>query len=465
MSATAGYAGSLWDHNGSVVSLQAIGASRKFQYEKPRPGLPVHAGTLLFKGRKEGDRYSGTAYVFSEQCGARAYDVSGPVTADQKMITMYGKAPRFDTGCRITSYHDDVLVFTYRDVEAGPPDRVTMTLGKDASTFHYEFHGRTIDVDLSPNVGTDHDWFLYEDLVKADARLKLPIVFGRTAGINNAFATIYNGTVEWLVDRRLIVTDPTWLGGHNHSPIRFLVFAHEVGHQICGHKGTYQNDVARNWTQELEADQISGVALRTYVQWGHANFEQIIASAYNYYSDINGSPTHPPQSQRIAAITEGYRTDHSPCFARNVALPTDPTPEQETQAKIESNQFFRQLALLYGADMRWSFEHWAYGQVSLRSKVDGNKMRIVIHQPTAKYQTAGARDGSIFFEGVSEEDKISGTLYHYAAGCKPIPYEISSTRFFGSAALVLIARPPSQISNCAVVNHYHDTVHILKLEH
>jgi hypothetical protein len=465
LSATASHAASLWDHNGSTVSLEASGAARKFYYDTPRPGLPVAQGTLLFSGRKEGDRYSGMAYLFSAKCGARGYLVSGPVAADQRSITMHGKAPRFDSNCGVIDYRDDVLVFTYRNEESISSNKIAITIGKDASTFHYEYHGRTIYVDVTPEVGTDHDWFLYEDLVKADPRLKLPIIFGRTAGINNAFATIYHGTVPWLVGRRLIVTDPAWLGGHNQSPIRFLVFAHEIGHQICGHRGTFVNDTPRNWTQELEADLISGIALRTYVQWGYARFEDVIASAYNRYSDTVGSPSHPPQAQRIAAITEGYRTGVSPCFGRNVALPTDPTPEEEKQADRERKQFFRQLAVLYGTDMRWSFKHWTYGDVSLQSKIDGNKIKIVIDRPNAKYQSAGAHQGSIFFEGISDDDKVQGTLYHYAAGCDPIAYEIDSALFFGSTALALRAKPPSQLSNCTVVNYYHDTLHILKLEH
>jgi hypothetical protein len=86
-----GPARSLWDHNGSVVYLTAEGANRRFYYDVPRAGLydvGVKQGTLLFEGRKEGERYSGAAYIFSQTCGPQAYAVSGPVASDQSRITI-----------------------------------------------------------------------------------------------------------------------------------------------------------------------------------------------------------------------------------------------------------------------------------------------------------------------------------------------------------------------------------------
>src|SRR5262245_8472128 len=117
LSATTGaaqVAPTLWDHNGSQVSLSADGAGRQFRYQTPRASLleiGVQPGALLFDGRRNGDRYSGTAYVFTKVCGARPYAVAGPVSADQRAVTMYGKAPILNSSCRATGYRDDVLVF------------------------------------------------------------------------------------------------------------------------------------------------------------------------------------------------------------------------------------------------------------------------------------------------------------------------------------------------------------------
>src|SRR5437016_4979405 len=124
-------ASSIWDHNGSAVYLSADGAGRRFYYQAPRAGLQevgVQPGNLLFDGRRDGNRYSGTAYVFSKSCGGLAYAVSGPVSSDQRSVTMYGKAPTVSTNCRVVGYRDDVLVFTFSSSSAiakAPEDAVT----------------------------------------------------------------------------------------------------------------------------------------------------------------------------------------------------------------------------------------------------------------------------------------------------------------------------------------------------
>jgi hypothetical protein len=106
---------SYWNHNGSVVYLVSEGPSRKLYYESPRAGMAaqgVTPGTLLFTGTRNGDEYSGTAYVFKSGCGATPYLVSGRVSADQRTIEMRGQAPKKNADCGIIGYKDDVLIFT-----------------------------------------------------------------------------------------------------------------------------------------------------------------------------------------------------------------------------------------------------------------------------------------------------------------------------------------------------------------
>lgn len=109
-----------WTHNGSLMRLEADGAKRRFYYAAPRAGLKargVTAGTLLFEGEKSGDWYVGTAYVFSQNCGALAYQVEGPVAADQKSVTMTGQAPKVDASCTVVGYKVDELTFVYAGKE------------------------------------------------------------------------------------------------------------------------------------------------------------------------------------------------------------------------------------------------------------------------------------------------------------------------------------------------------------
>ncbi|MEO0671784.1 MAG: hypothetical protein AAFZ05_07125 [Pseudomonadota bacterium] len=104
-----------WDHNGSEMKLEARGAARIFKYAKPRSGLRsvgVEPGTVLFRGTKEGERYSGEAYVFTRRCGPRAFTVEGPVSADQQRVTLYGERPRFNRACKRIGGAEETLVFS-----------------------------------------------------------------------------------------------------------------------------------------------------------------------------------------------------------------------------------------------------------------------------------------------------------------------------------------------------------------
>ena len=107
----------IWNHNGSEVSLSANGNQREFRYRTPRPGLlevGVQQGTLLFQGTKIDNQYSGTAFLFSKSCGPLPYAVTGPVSPDQRTVTFYGKAPdQMNSNCQVLDYRDDTLVFEF----------------------------------------------------------------------------------------------------------------------------------------------------------------------------------------------------------------------------------------------------------------------------------------------------------------------------------------------------------------
>ena len=107
---------SLWDHNGSVVYLVANGTTRKFFYEQPRAALlsiGITQGRLLFTGRRNGDQYVGVAYKFSAKCRTRQYAVSGPVSADQRQVTLHGTVTRLNSRCQQEGSEEDTLVFTF----------------------------------------------------------------------------------------------------------------------------------------------------------------------------------------------------------------------------------------------------------------------------------------------------------------------------------------------------------------
>jgi hypothetical protein len=108
-------AASLWEHNGSTVSLVADGENRQFSYEEPRPGMVeagAHLGSVLFTGKSLNGSYVGTAYIFNAHCGQTPYQVSGPILDRHERVVLKGQAPRLDSDCNIVGYVSDILEFS-----------------------------------------------------------------------------------------------------------------------------------------------------------------------------------------------------------------------------------------------------------------------------------------------------------------------------------------------------------------
>ncbi|TXD98327.1 hypothetical protein ES754_05215 [Psychrobacter frigidicola] len=115
--ASTAIADSFWDHNGSTMRLQDYGNKRVFTYEYPSVKMQkagVHQGDVLFNGFKKGDKYYGTARVFSKYCDdSLPYKVNGNVYSGPKVV-LIGTRDSYSAGCipngrKVT----DKLVFTY----------------------------------------------------------------------------------------------------------------------------------------------------------------------------------------------------------------------------------------------------------------------------------------------------------------------------------------------------------------
>lgn len=134
-------ADSLWDHNGSVMRLEAEGNHRSFVYEVPRAALRaagVGPGTILFEGVREGNSYRGTARRFSRNCREPlVYAVSGAVESETRIV-LTGRRRVFDAQCRPTGeIRTDTLVFDYLRSDGGstpPPSPLTRFEGTWSST-------------------------------------------------------------------------------------------------------------------------------------------------------------------------------------------------------------------------------------------------------------------------------------------------------------------------------------------
>lgn len=114
--------GSRWAQGGSFMQLRSNGAKREFYFETLTDELAsqgVKPGTLMFEGKKDGNRYVGMAYAFAKDCKPKAYAVTGDISGDEKQITLRGKAPRLDGRCRVNGEKEDEIVFVFQMPSGG----------------------------------------------------------------------------------------------------------------------------------------------------------------------------------------------------------------------------------------------------------------------------------------------------------------------------------------------------------
>lgn len=92
-------------HNGSVMELEwdDEGDGMTVRYVRPRAGLPVRRGTILFEGSSPADgSIYGVAFIFSSTCGPIGYEVRGRFTANG--FVLRGDAPVRNDRCRVVRY-------------------------------------------------------------------------------------------------------------------------------------------------------------------------------------------------------------------------------------------------------------------------------------------------------------------------------------------------------------------------
>lgn len=310
------YAQSLWEHNGSVVRLHADGPTRHFYYDQPRPGLPIDRGALLFSGRKDASNYSGTAYLFSRTCGSIGYHVSGTVSEDQRVVTMYGRAPVRDRGCKVTGHRDDTLVFIHQSSPQPDTEQsFALTIADNATGLHIPvgYRGRTINVRMAQD---EHFVFMLEDSLKDFGR-EPDILLLEHPRLRNAFASNWVNFDGKSV--KIIVFDPLDLDhfrdrvpqsilDNANGVASLFQIAHEMGHHICDHLTDGKGSLP--W-KELEADRTAGAILarsrwRTF--FGAGQYRQDIEAVMQATLSPQASSTHPGVADRIAAFRVGWIT-------------------------------------------------------------------------------------------------------------------------------------------------------------
>lgn len=122
------------------------------------------------------------------------------------------------------------------------------------------------------------------------------VLSAKFANGGGAFATIYKGQRYIVFDRAFT----SWGDGKTdwHA---IGVAAHEVGHHLASHVFTDETD---KHAEELEADAFAGFAMG----YLGATLEQALTL---FPGDRPASPSHPADSDRRVAITDGWRRGSS----------------------------------------------------------------------------------------------------------------------------------------------------------
>lgn len=140
-----------------------------------------------------------------------------------------------------------------------------------------------------------------------------------TQEVGNASAVI-------IKEDRYLAFNPVWMGTYRNKPNSkwqlYAVMAHEVGHHLQGH--TILAGGSRPPT-ELEADEYAGFTLAAL----GATLEQ--SQALFHTLGVEGSATHPPRHQRLAAVQRGWERRRGTAPATPAAQ--NPAPQQRTVAR------------------------------------------------------------------------------------------------------------------------------------
>jgi hypothetical protein len=82
---------------------------------------------------------------------------------------------------------------------------------------------------------------------------------------------------------------------------------------------------------------------------------------------------------------------------------------------------------------------------------DGSRRWFYYERPREGMVRAGARAGTLLFEGSKEGNSYQGTAYVFSPSCGPIGYQVSGPIEDQGTRVVMFGRAPVRDSSCRVV--------------
>jgi hypothetical protein len=111
--------GSRWTHNDSIMRMTSESDKLTIFYDQPRRGMideGVRPGTILFEGHRNGNRLSGTSYVFDRNCSSPIpYSDDGVMSSEREIVLSGRRVPTHLVDCRPVAYRIDPSIFYRRD--------------------------------------------------------------------------------------------------------------------------------------------------------------------------------------------------------------------------------------------------------------------------------------------------------------------------------------------------------------
>jgi hypothetical protein len=111
--------GSRWSHHDSIMRITSQSDRITISYERPRQGMideGVRPGTVVFEGHRNGNRLTGTSYVFDRHCMSPIpYPDDGVMSSEREIVLSGRRVPTQLLDCQPVAYRIDPSLFYRRD--------------------------------------------------------------------------------------------------------------------------------------------------------------------------------------------------------------------------------------------------------------------------------------------------------------------------------------------------------------
>lgn len=101
---------------------------------------------------------------------------------------------------------------------------------------------------------------------------------------------------------------------------------------------------------------------------------------------------------------------------------------------------------------------WLHNGSIMRLEAEGDRRRLYYEVPRKGMRKAGAKRGTLLFEGERLGDRYTGTAYIFAKGCRPIPYSVAGGVSLGEQRITMTGQAPRVGQGCRIKGYRNDVL-------